>query len=114
MYRLTGIGVGVEHGAETAIGVAPFSGDRGGAAHHGADERVVAGGQLVQGRDVALRDDQRVQRRLRIDVGDGEGAVVVVDVRRGGISFAPILQNRQSVITMSHGLRPHGRISACG
>ena len=45
---LAGFAVGVEDGPETAVGVAAFARDGGGAARHLPDERVVLGAEIVQ------------------------------------------------------------------
>jgi len=40
-----------------------------------ADERVVGGGEVVQGRDVLARQDEQMERR-RIDVADDDCVLV--------------------------------------
>ena len=40
---------------------------------------VILGSEVVEAGEVASRDDQHVRRRLRIDVIEGDDAVVLVD-----------------------------------
>jgi hypothetical protein len=46
---------------------------------HRAHEPVVVRSEVVQRADVAAGDDQHVQRRLRVDVPDGDELVVLVN-----------------------------------
>jgi len=45
---------------------------------HGTDERVVTRGEIIECGDVFARDDQRVQRGLWVDVGDGDELIVLM------------------------------------
>ena len=73
--------VGVEDGPEAAIRVAPLACERGSAADHLADERIVLWGERVEAVDVLPGHDQRVQRRLRVDVAEGDEPIVLVNHR---------------------------------
>src|SRR6188768_2079937 len=82
-YRLPGVAVGVEHGAESTLGVAMLGSDGGGTPEHRAYQRVVSGREVVDRRDVLRRHDQHVQWRLWIDVAKGDERVVPVNHLRG-------------------------------
>ena len=77
--RLTRFAIGVEHRPVAAIGVAVFFGDLRGGAMHGPNEAVVARRQIVQRGDVPARDDQHMQRRLRVDVLDRDQLIVLMN-----------------------------------
>ena len=55
--------------------------ERGGRAEHRSDQGIVGGRQVVDRRNVLARDDEHVQRRLRIDVLDRDDVVVLMDDR---------------------------------
>src|SRR5687768_5521135 len=78
--------IAVEHCPVTGTVVALFFGNVRGGAHHGADQPVVRRRQVVERRDVLLRDHQDVHRRLRVDVVEGEQLIVFVDLRRGNVT----------------------------
>ena len=78
-HRLAGVGVAVEDRPVAPIGVAGSLRERRAPSHHLADQAVVLGSELVEAGDVASRDDQHVRRRLRVDVLEGDDAVVLVD-----------------------------------
>src|SRR5688572_22282371 len=80
-YRLPGLAIGVEYGPESFGRQAAFRGDYRRPAHHLAHERIVSGLKIVQRLDVPLRDDEHVGWRLRVDVVEGQHAVVLVDDR---------------------------------
>ena len=94
---MTRFAIAVEYRPVAPVGVSLLGRDGGGKAHHPADERVVGFAEVVQRRNVAARDHQRVQRRLRVDVVEGEELFVLTDDGRGMWPLA-ILQNRQSLI----------------
>ena len=77
--RLACVGVAVEDGSEAALAVAMLARQRRSAADHLANEPVVFGGNVVEGRDVAARYHQNMHRRLRVDVLDGNQPIVLVD-----------------------------------
>ncbi|HEY1308954.1 MAG TPA: hypothetical protein VGF24_35675 [Vicinamibacterales bacterium] len=76
--RLSRSAVGVEHCPVPTLVVAVLPGERRGGAVHGTDERVVTRGEIIERGDVFARDDQRVQRGLRVDVGDGDELIVLM------------------------------------
>jgi hypothetical protein len=78
-HSLPGVRVCVEHRAEPSVPVPLLARDGRGPADHLANERVVFRGQRVQALDVLAGDDERVQRRLRIDVSNGDEPVVLID-----------------------------------
>src|SRR5687768_6054099 len=80
-HRLSRLRVAIEHGPIARPIVALVFRNLRGGAHHGADQRVVIGIQVVERRDVLLGHHERVQRRLRIDIGEGQQPVVFVDFR---------------------------------
>src|SRR4051812_23105656 len=98
--RLPCLCVGVEDRPEPAVGVALIARHRGGAAEHLTDQRLVAGLKIVQRRNVPLRDDQRVQRRLRVDVVEDHEVVVFVDYRCGNL-----LAHDAAEQAIGHGVR---------
>src|SRR5262249_37298215 len=55
-------------------------------------ERGIGVRQVVQRRDVRPRADEDVRRRLRLDVGEGEGAVVLVDELRRDLTIADLAE----------------------
>ena len=75
-----------EDRAVSALGVAVFLGEGRGPAHHLADQGVVSRRKIVQRRDVPARHDQHVHRRLRVDVLEGDDAIVLIDNRRGNLA----------------------------
>ena len=83
--RLAGVAVGVEDRPKSAGRDAAGLRDQRGASHHLADELVVVGGEIVERRDVPPRHDEDVGRRLRIDVVEGDDALVFED--DGGVDF---------------------------
>jgi hypothetical protein len=52
---------------------------------HRPYEPVVVRSEVVQRADVATGDDQYVQRRLRVDVPDGDELVVLVNESGGNL-----------------------------
>ena len=85
-HRLSRLRVAVEHGPKTGAVVSLLPGDLRGGPDHCADEAVVALAEVVQRRNVLLRHDQHVQRRLRVDVGKGQQPIVFVDFRRRNLT----------------------------
>jgi len=78
-HRLPGVRVAVENRPVTPIGVAGGLRERRTPPHDLSDKAVIVGSELVEAGDVASRDDQHVRRCLRIDVLEGDDAVVLVD-----------------------------------
>src|SRR5687767_8776802 len=71
--------VGVEHGAVSAVAVTLLVRDGGGTSEHRADERVVLESEVVQRRNMRLRNNEDVERRLRVDVIQHDQLLVLVD-----------------------------------
>ena len=71
-YRLPGLAVAVQHSAVAALVVALLPGNRRCPADELSHERLVFRCDIVRGRDVFLRDDQDVERRLGVDVVERE------------------------------------------
>ena len=69
-----------------------------------ADHSGMLGLQVVQSREVDLRNQERVERRLGIDVPKRQYLVVLVETLAGN-SPATILQNRQSGSKLNSSLR---------
>jgi hypothetical protein len=78
-HGLSGVRVRVEHRAEPSVPVPLLARNGRGPADHLANERVVFRGQRVEALDVLPGDDQRVQRRLGVDVSKGDEAVVLIN-----------------------------------
>src|SRR4249920_2839343 len=79
--RLSGVGVGVEDGAEAPLSKSFFARDFSGPSHHLADDRIVLDLEVQERGDVALGHDEDVRGGLRVDVVEREDAVVLVDNR---------------------------------
>src|SRR5215470_3305428 len=79
-YGLAGVAVGVEDRPKAA-GQPSLLGERGGPSDQLAHDAIVARLDVVQRCDMPLRHDEDMGRRLRIDVVEGEDAVVLVDDR---------------------------------
>src|SRR5687768_1981684 len=75
---LAGFSIRVEDRAESAIGVPVLSRNGRRAADHRSDELIVYRREIVQRSDVSLRNDQHVQRSLRVDVLDDDDTVVLI------------------------------------
>ena len=85
-HGLTGGGVTVEHRAVSAFGESALGGDCSRTADHRTHEGIVAALDVVHRRDVFARNDEDVHRRLRIDVVEGDKAVVFIDFRRWNLT----------------------------
>src|SRR5687768_7789422 len=81
IHLLMGHPAVVDDGAE-AIGGAGIAREAPGHGKHLAKRRLMGGLRVVQRRDVHLRDDQQVNRRLRADVVECHHFGVVVDLLR--------------------------------
>ena len=75
---LSAVGAGVEDDA-VAVGEVLKAGDFGGGGEEVAEEGCVGWNSVGERGDVAFGDDEDVGRGLGIDVGDGEGEVVLVE-----------------------------------
>src|SRR4029453_15447091 len=82
-----GIAVCIEHGAISAIGKAALFRKRGGAPCHLANDRIVLRHEIVQRRDMCLRDDEGMQRPLRIDVLESQEPIVLVENFGGNLTL---------------------------
>jgi len=85
-HGLPGVGIAVEDRAVAAGGEAALGGDRRAAPHHLADELIVVGLEIVQGRHVRARHHQHMHRRLRTDVVERDETLVLVHLRRGNLA----------------------------
>src|SRR4051812_13532254 len=74
VHRLPSVGAGIDHRA-VAPGDAFGRGDLRGGEHDLSYQRWIAG--LVERRDVYTGDDENVRRRLRVDVAEGDGMLVL-------------------------------------
>ena len=78
-HRLPGVRVAVENRPVAPIGVTGSFRERRTPSHDLPDKAVIIGSELVEAGDMASRDDQHVRRCLRVDVLEGDDAVVLVD-----------------------------------
>jgi hypothetical protein len=81
------VAIGVEDRPESALGNSAFCGNPRCPPHHLADNPVVAALEIGKAGDVPLWHDQDVRGHLRVDVVEGEKAVVLVHDRRGDFAF---------------------------
>ena len=79
---LTRVAVGVEDRAVSAGRNPTIGRDCRRAPHYLADDPIVVRAEIVQRRDMLLRDDQHVRRGLRVDVVERENPIILVDDRR--------------------------------
>jgi len=77
--ELVGVRVHVHHRPPALVGEAPLLGQLGRGREQVAHGGCILGCDVVQRRDVLLRDDEEVLRRLGLDVLEGERIGVVVD-----------------------------------
>jgi hypothetical protein len=85
-YRLTGFAVTVEDSTVPSVGITLLGRDCRGKPQHASEEPFVRRAEVVQGRNVTPRDDQRVQRRLRVNVVEGDELIVLADDRRWNLT----------------------------
>jgi hypothetical protein len=83
---LAAVGAGVDDGA-IAFGEALLAGDFRGRAEQVADERLLFGGDLVEGVEVLAGHDENMHGSLRIDVGEGVAEVVFVNGLGGNFTL---------------------------
>lgn len=82
---LSGAGADVEDGAIAALDAALAS-DAGGGELALADQFSIFGLRFLQSGEVALGDDEDVRRGLRVDVLEGEGVLVLVNLLGGDLA----------------------------
>src|SRR5688572_924517 len=104
--RLTCFAIRVEHRPVAAIGVAVFPGDLRGGAMHGPNEAVVARRQVAQRGDVPARDDQHMQRRLRVDVLNRDQLIVLMHELPGNLTADDLAEK-----TIAHDARRPRRLT---
>src|SRR5215831_21108534 len=75
--------IGVEERAVAGLRESAFFGDRCGASYELADDLLILDADVVQRRDVPLRNDQHVRWRLRVDVVECQYSIVFIDDARG-------------------------------
>jgi len=73
---LPGSTLRVEHRPIAFVRVSVFFCDSGRDSLHRSYQRIVVRGEIVQRGDVTTRDDQDMQRRLRVDIPNGDDLVV--------------------------------------
>jgi len=79
---LTGVGLAVDDHS-VAVVETELRGDTANDCEEGSDQRLVLGGDVIEGEDFGLGDDQDMNRGLRPDVAEGERKIVFVEnVRR--------------------------------
>jgi hypothetical protein len=83
---LSGKPVAVEDGPVAALRMSVLRGNERGPSHQLTYDPVVGLIEIVQRRDVAPRDDEDMQRRLWIDVADGNDAFVLMDEGAGDVA----------------------------
>ena len=83
---LPGLGVAIEDRSISAIGDAVLGCQSRGSPHHLSNDAIVTMCQVVHARDVAPGHDQDVHRRLRIDVLEGDEAIVRIDDIPGNLT----------------------------
>ena len=79
---LSALGAGVGNQPKPTLGVgvhALLQGQFGGEQQHAPQQRLVLGADLRHGRDVQLGDDQKMDRRPRVDVVEGKNLFVFID-----------------------------------
>src|SRR5260221_5372738 len=82
----------VDDGAK-AIRRAGFAGESAGDTEQLAERRLVAGPRVVERRDVRLRHQQDMHRRLRADVVEGDHFVVIVHLLRWNLAADDFAKN---------------------
>lgn len=75
---LAGVAIAVEHGPIPAILKPSFACDESSLSNHLADQRIVCRRDVVDGRDVPSRDDERMKWSLGIDVLNHDQGIVFV------------------------------------
>src|ERR1051326_676040 len=83
--RLARARAGVDDGAVAFVGVARVACDARGDAQEVAERGLVGLFRLVERGDLRAREDERERRGLRVDVAEGDGALVLVNLRRGNL-----------------------------
>ena len=81
-HRLASFAVAVEEGAVPSVGVALLLRNGGCTPDHFADERIVSRGKVVERRDVTSRDDENMERSLRVEILKGHEPIILIDDRR--------------------------------
>ena len=79
--RLASFAIGVEDRPVSALAVPVLLRQRRRSPRHRSDQLVITRREVVQRGDVTSRDDQQMERRLRIDVLDGDYGIVLMDDR---------------------------------
>jgi hypothetical protein len=88
-----GIGAVVDDEAE-ALHQAEFLGDDAADDNKMADQRFVGSGGIADPRNLLFRDNQQMDRRLRLDVVNDDAAVVLMLDARGDFAVDDALEDR--------------------
>src|SRR6266513_4256296 len=94
---LTAILAGVDHGAVTGLGDPLLTRDRRGHADHLAEQIGIA--HVLERRDVLLRDDEYVNRRLWVRVAPRRDFLVVHHHLRGNLAAPNATENAASQVS---------------
>ena len=81
-HRLASFAVTVEDGAVPCVGVALLPRNGGCTPDHVANQQIVSGGKVVERRDVTSRDDENMERSLRVEILKGHEPIILIDDRR--------------------------------
>lgn len=109
--RLQCVRTGVEDGSVSRIGDASVSSDLRRSVEHGAEEFGVL--DLGDRRNMAPRDDEDMYRCLRVDVVEGDDAVVDVDLVVGIGCYAAEEAVVQMISSSVPGRRPRAGAVTC-
>src|SRR5436305_8503391 len=90
----------------------PFVGDAVGHLHHPGQHRTLVPGEIVDGGNVLLGDDEHVGRRHRPDVLEGDDIVVAEDFLRGNLPGEDLAE--QAVLWHRHSLPAEEPVVAAG
>ena len=97
--RLASLAIAIEHGTVAPLRVPVLFRQRRGRAEHGSHERIVFRPQVVDRGDVLPRNDQHVERCLRVDVLDRDQVVVLMD---DSALMSPAMIGRKDSNSWSH------------
>lgn len=81
-HRLASFAVAVEDGAVPSVCVALLLRNGGCTPDHFTNQRIVSGRKVVERRDVTSRDDENMERSLRVEILKGHEPIILIDDRR--------------------------------
>src|SRR5262245_29161057 len=99
-HSLTGVAFRIEDDSIALVRIPVLFRDGGRGSLYRAHERIIMRAEIVERGDVATRNNQDVQRRLRVDVPDGDELVVLVDKASRDLSRDDLAEK-----TVAHTLR---------